>query len=77
MPNTTTLLSEYAPQRKHSMMIRLMVTGFNLGSALIGFAAAWLTPAHGRRAVLLFGGALPLPPLKNASSERLRRHLHL
>ena len=52
-------------------MITLMVTRFNLDSALISFAAAWVTPAHGRRAVLLFGGALPLPPLKNASSERL------
>lgn len=60
MPNTTTLLSEYAPQRKHSLMITIMFTGLNLGSALIGFAAAWLIPGHGWRAVLLFGGALPL-----------------
>jgi len=60
MPNTTTLLSEYAPQRKRSLMITLMFTGFNLGSALIGFAAAWLIPVHGWRAVLLLGGALPL-----------------
>ncbi|PMS38567.1 AAHS family 4-hydroxybenzoate transporter-like MFS transporter [Trinickia symbiotica] len=60
MPNTTTLLSEYAPQRKRSLMITLMFTGFNLGSALIGFVAGWLIPLHGWRSVLLFGGALPL-----------------
>ncbi|CAB3783658.1 4-hydroxybenzoate transporter PcaK [Paraburkholderia caffeinitolerans] len=60
MPNTTTLLSEYAPQRRRSLMITLMFTGFNLGSALIGFVAAWLIPIHGWRAVLLFGGTLPL-----------------
>ncbi|WP_206956198.1 MFS transporter [Trinickia acidisoli] len=60
MPNTTTLLSEYAPQRKRSLMITLMFTGFNLGSALIGFVAGWLIPIHGWRSVLLFGGALPL-----------------
>jgi AAHS family 4-hydroxybenzoate transporter-like MFS transporter len=60
MPNTTTLLSEYAPQRMRSLMITIMFTGFNLGSALIGFVAGWLIPLHGWRAVLLFGGALPL-----------------
>ena len=60
MPNTTTLLSEYAPQRKRSLMITIMFTGFNLGSALIGFAAGWLIPVHGWRSVLIFGGALPL-----------------
>jgi AAHS family 4-hydroxybenzoate transporter-like MFS transporter len=36
------------------------VKGFNLGSALIGFAAGWLIPIHGWRSVLIFGGALPL-----------------
>src|SRR6195952_1136327 len=60
MPNTTTLLSEYAPQRKRSMMITIMFTGFNLGSALIGFAAGWLIPTHGWRSVLVFGGVVPL-----------------
>ncbi|WP_028217391.1 MFS transporter [Paraburkholderia oxyphila] len=60
MPNTTTLLAEYAPQRKRALMITLMFTGFNLGSALIGFVAGWLIPVHGWRAVLVFGGALPL-----------------
>jgi len=60
MPNTTTLLSEYAPSRKRALMITVMFTGFNLGSALIGFVAGWLIPSHGWRAVLVFGGALPL-----------------
>ncbi|MBC8746139.1 MULTISPECIES: MFS transporter [Paraburkholderia] len=60
MPNSTTLLSEYAPQRKRALLITVMFTGFNLGSALIGFAAGWLIPVHGWRSVLIFGGALPL-----------------
>lgn len=60
MPNTTTLLSEYAPQRKRALLITIMFTGFNLGSALIGFAAGWLIPTHGWRTVLIFGGVLPL-----------------
>jgi AAHS family 4-hydroxybenzoate transporter-like MFS transporter len=60
MPNTTTLLSEYAPHRKRALLITIMFTGFNLGSAMIGFAAGWLIPEHGWRSVLIFGGALPL-----------------
>jgi MFS transporter, AAHS family, 4-hydroxybenzoate transporter len=60
MPNATTLLSEYAPQRRRSLMITIMFTGFNLGSAAIGFAAGYLIPLHGWRSVLLLGGAIPL-----------------
>jgi AAHS family 4-hydroxybenzoate transporter-like MFS transporter len=60
MPNASTLLSEYAPQRRRSLLITIMFTGFNLGSAAIGFAAAYLIPLHGWRSVLLLGGAVPL-----------------
>ena len=60
MPNATTLLSEYAPQRRRSLMITVMFTGFNLGSAGIGFAAAYLIPIHGWRSVLVLGGVVPL-----------------
>jgi AAHS family 4-hydroxybenzoate transporter-like MFS transporter len=60
MPNTTTLLSEYAPERRRSLMITVMFTGFNLGSAAIGFAAGYLIPLHGWRSVLLLGGIIPL-----------------
>ena len=60
MPNTTTLLSEYAPSRRRALMITIMFTGFNLGSATIGFAAAYLIPNFGWRSVLLLGGLAPL-----------------
>jgi AAHS family 4-hydroxybenzoate transporter-like MFS transporter len=60
MPNATTLLSEYAPQRRRSLMITVMFTGFNLGSAAIGFAAGYLIPLHGWRSVLLLGGIVPI-----------------
>lgn len=60
MPNASTLLSEYAPLRRRSLMITIMFTGFNLGSAAIGFAAGYLIPLHGWRSVLLLGGAVPL-----------------
>jgi AAHS family 4-hydroxybenzoate transporter-like MFS transporter len=60
MPNSTTLLSEYVPQRSRSLLIAVMFTGFNLGSGVVGFAAAWLIPQFGWRPVLQAGGALPL-----------------
>jgi AAHS family 4-hydroxybenzoate transporter-like MFS transporter len=60
MPNSTTLLSEYVPQRSRSLLIAIMFTGFNLGSGVVGFAAAWLIPHFGWRSVLQVGGALPL-----------------
>ena len=60
MPNATTLLSEYAPLRRRSLMITVMFTGFNLGSAIIGFAAGYMIPLHGWRSVLLLGGIVPL-----------------
>src|SRR3954452_5827508 len=60
MPNTTTLLSEYAPQRRRSLMITIMFSGFTLGSALIGFAAGYLIPHYGWRSVMFLGGAVPL-----------------
>jgi len=60
MPNTTTLLSEYVPERRRAFLVAAMFTGFNLGSALVGFAAAALIPHAGWRSVLVLGGALPL-----------------
>ncbi len=60
MPNSTTLLSEYVPQRSRSLLIAIMFTGFNLGSGMVGFVAASLIPLHGWRSVLIAGGALPL-----------------
>ncbi|WP_157264259.1 MFS transporter [Azohydromonas aeria] len=60
MPNTTTLLSEYVPEKRRSLMVTLMFTGFNLGSALVGFVAASIIPAYGWRTVLIIGGLVPL-----------------
>ncbi|PTT99329.1 aromatic acid/H+ symport family MFS transporter, partial [Pseudomonas sp. HMWF031] len=60
MPNTTTLLAEYLPERNRSLFITIMFTGFNMGSGLGGLLAAWLIPLHGWQSVLLVGGILPL-----------------
>ena len=60
MPNATTLLTEYVPEKRRAFLVAAMFTGFNLGSALIGFAAAAMLPAWGWQSVLLLGGGLPL-----------------
>lgn len=60
MPNATTLLSEYAPLRRRSLLITIMFSGFTLGSAAIGFIAGYLIPLYGWRSVLLVGGFTPL-----------------
>lgn len=60
MPNATTLLSEYVPDKHKSAILAAMFTGFNLGSAAIGFAAAALIPAFGWKSVFYFGAIIPL-----------------
>jgi len=60
MPNATTLLSEYVPLRRRSLLITIMFSGFTLGSAAIGFIAGYMIPHFGWRSVLLVGGITPL-----------------
>ncbi|WP_437883756.1 MFS transporter [Pseudomonas sp. LRF_L74] len=60
MPNATTLLSEYTPERLRSLLVTSMFCGFNLGMACGGFVSAKLIPAYGWHSLLLIGGILPL-----------------
>jgi AAHS family 4-hydroxybenzoate transporter-like MFS transporter len=60
MPNATTLLSEYTPERFRSLLVTSMFCGFNLGMAGGGFISAKLIPAFGWHSLLLLGGILPL-----------------
>jgi AAHS family 4-hydroxybenzoate transporter-like MFS transporter len=60
MPNAVTLMSEYAPESRRSVLVNTMFCGFPLGAALGGMLAAWLIPHYGWRSVLVTGGVLPL-----------------
>lgn len=60
MPNAVTLMSEYCPDARRSMLTNAMFCGFPLGSALGGFLAAWMIPSFGWRSVLILGGIAPL-----------------
>jgi len=60
MPNSSILVSEYAPQRSRSFLITIAFCGFSLGAAVGGFASAWMIPNLGWQSVLIMGGILPL-----------------
>lgn len=60
MPNALTLMSEYAPDRRRSVLVNTVFCGFPLGAALGGLLAAWLIPRFGWRSVLVTGGVAPL-----------------
>ena len=60
MPNTVTLMTEYAPQRKRALLSTLMFCGFALGSASAGFVASSVIPMFGWRSLLGLGGMLPV-----------------
>lgn len=60
MPNAVTLISEYCPDHRRSLITNAMFAGFPLGAALGGFLAAWMIPQWGWRSVLILGGIAPL-----------------
>jgi AAHS family 4-hydroxybenzoate transporter-like MFS transporter len=60
IPNSITLVSEYAPQRSRSIIVNTTYCGFTVGAALGGFIASWLTPACGWHSLFVVGGVLPL-----------------
>jgi AAHS family 4-hydroxybenzoate transporter-like MFS transporter len=60
MPVATTLMSEYVPERRRSLLVVTMFCGFTLGASGGGFAAALLIGEHGWRSVFLVGGYVPL-----------------
>ncbi|MGO1268867.1 MAG: MFS transporter [Pseudomonas bubulae] len=60
MPNTATLISEFAPKRYRSHMVSFIYCGFAFGAALGGLGSEWLIQHFGWRSVLVVGGVLPI-----------------
>ncbi|MBK5413287.1 MFS transporter [Pseudomonas sp. TH31] len=60
MPNAGTLVSEYTPLHRRSMLITLVLSGFTFGAAAGGFTSAYVIPLFGWQSVMLIGGLLPL-----------------
>jgi AAHS family 4-hydroxybenzoate transporter-like MFS transporter len=60
MPNATTLMSEYCPERRRPVLVTVMFCGFTFGGSLGGFIAAALIPAFGWQSVFIVGAVAPL-----------------
>lgn len=60
MPNTVTLMSEYAPKRYRSWMVTVIYCGFSAGAALCGLVTAVFVAHWDWRAVLIAGGVVPI-----------------
>ncbi|MDQ1209338.1 AAHS family 4-hydroxybenzoate transporter-like MFS transporter [Acinetobacter baylyi] len=60
MPTAITLMSEYCPSARRSVLVMTMFCGFTIGSALGGMISARLIPMIGWQGILFMGGILPL-----------------
>lgn len=60
MPTAITLMSEYCPSARRSVLVMTMFCGFTIGSALGGIISAKLIPFIGWHGILFLGGILPL-----------------
>ena len=59
LPNAIALTAEYMPKKLRSTGVMLMFTGFSIGAAVGGFAAAYLIGSFGWQGVFVVGGAIP------------------
>jgi len=59
-PNAVTLTSEFSPRARRLTLVTLMFCGLSLGSAFGGLVASSLIAHAGWRAMLVFGGVVPL-----------------
>ncbi|WP_447501799.1 MFS transporter [Acinetobacter pittii] len=60
MPTAITLMSEYCPSSRRSVLVMTMFCGFTIGSAVGGIISARLIPLVGWQGILFIGGILPL-----------------
>jgi MFS transporter, AAHS family, 4-hydroxybenzoate transporter len=60
MPNAIALTAEYMPKHSRASAVMLMLCGFSIGAAAIGWVVAGLVPVFGWQSVFVVGGVLPI-----------------
>lgn len=78
MPTAIALVTDYSPARLRTFVVTLSMSGFPIGGAVGGFAAASTISHFGWQAIFLFGGVVPvlmLPLLLRYLPESLHRQL--
>ncbi|MDK4564702.1 MFS transporter [Kingella kingae] len=60
MPMVATLVKEYSPVKRVSLLVTIVFAGFTVGAAGGGFLAAWMVPHFGWASVFVLGGVLPI-----------------
>lgn len=60
MPMVATLVKEFSPATKSSLMVTMVFAGFTGGAAGGGFIAKWMIPHFGWESVFILGGIFPI-----------------
>ncbi|MET0361055.1 MAG: MFS transporter [Sphingobium sp.] len=60
VPVATSLTAEYAPKRRRTAMVTLMICCISLGSVFASVIAPAIDARHGWRGIFVFGGILPI-----------------
>ncbi|CRZ21410.1 aromatic acid/H+ symport family MFS transporter [Kingella kingae] len=60
MPMVATLVKEYSPVKRVSLLVTIVFAGFTVGAAGGGFLAAWMVPHFSWASVFVLGGVLPI-----------------
>lgn len=60
MPNAIAVTAEYSPTRRRHAMVAMIMSGFIMGSIVVGLVSASLITAWGWQSVLVTGGVLSL-----------------
>lgn len=60
MPMVATLVKEYSPVKRASLLVTIVFAGFTVGAAGGGFLAAWMVSHFSWASVFVLGGVLPI-----------------
>lgn len=60
LPQAVTLVAEFVPSRRRSVVVTIVWSGYTVGATAVGFLAAWLIPAAGWRVALFAAGGIPI-----------------